>query len=294
MPSPRTSSAGGTRRCSRARGAGGALPGVAGITQVPLPSTPPLWAARGSRESHPRVLFLPATFWINPQFKIKLLEEDDDPGDDEVACSFLVALMQKHRRRERRVGGDMHTIGFAVYEVTPARPDPASLGPAQPCQSCLDLASRSPRKPLPPALASLWDVPPPVLPTAVGDGGRYRDSDFFSFFSPPCRFLRRYVWSCQSLPPLGGERMSGKEWVNAPRGVGAPTTLAVAGVLMGAGAGHLHAGGMAPTGQHGEILPDGAAFGPATPCGSPHPPVAGLWSTSAFASPRPRAARTCT
>uniref|UniRef100_A0A8C3DTU2 Calpain 11 n=1 Tax=Corvus moneduloides TaxID=1196302 RepID=A0A8C3DTU2_CORMO len=63
----------------------------------------------------------PATFWINPQFKIKLLEEDDDPGDDEVACSFLVALMQKHRRRERRVGGDMHTIGFAVYEVTPAQ-----------------------------------------------------------------------------------------------------------------------------------------------------------------------------
>ncbi|KFZ67957.1 Calpain-1 catalytic subunit, partial [Podiceps cristatus] len=58
----------------------------------------------------------PATFWINPQFKIKLLEEDDDPGDDEVACSFLVALMQKHRRRERRAGGDMHTIGFAVYE----------------------------------------------------------------------------------------------------------------------------------------------------------------------------------
>ncbi|KFQ08541.1 Calpain-1 catalytic subunit, partial [Leptosomus discolor] len=30
---------------------------------------------------------------------------------------FLVALMQKPRRRERRVGGDMHTIGFAVYEV---------------------------------------------------------------------------------------------------------------------------------------------------------------------------------
>uniref|UniRef100_A0A7M4EZV1 Calpain 11 n=1 Tax=Crocodylus porosus TaxID=8502 RepID=A0A7M4EZV1_CROPO len=59
----------------------------------------------------------PATFWINPQFKIKLLEEDDDPGDNELACSFLVALMQKHRRKERRVGGDMHTIGFAVYEV---------------------------------------------------------------------------------------------------------------------------------------------------------------------------------
>ncbi|XP_023684020.1 calpain-1 catalytic subunit-like [Paramormyrops kingsleyae] len=59
----------------------------------------------------------PNTFWINPQFKVTLLEEDDDPEDDEVACSFLVALMQKDRRRYRRQGQDMHTIGFAIYEV---------------------------------------------------------------------------------------------------------------------------------------------------------------------------------
>uniref|UniRef100_A0A665VSJ0 Calpain 1, (mu/I) large subunit a n=1 Tax=Echeneis naucrates TaxID=173247 RepID=A0A665VSJ0_ECHNA len=58
----------------------------------------------------------PNTFWINPQYKITLLEEDDDPDDDEVACSFLVALMQKDRRRYRRHGQDMHTIGFALYE----------------------------------------------------------------------------------------------------------------------------------------------------------------------------------
>uniref|UniRef100_A0A3P8U5W1 Calpain 1, (mu/I) large subunit a n=1 Tax=Amphiprion percula TaxID=161767 RepID=A0A3P8U5W1_AMPPE len=58
----------------------------------------------------------PNTFWINPQYKITLLEEDDDPEDDEVACSFLVALMQKDRRRYRRQGQDMHTIGFALYE----------------------------------------------------------------------------------------------------------------------------------------------------------------------------------
>uniref|UniRef100_A0A669QHF4 Calpain-1 catalytic subunit n=1 Tax=Phasianus colchicus TaxID=9054 RepID=A0A669QHF4_PHACC len=63
----------------------------------------------------------PATFWINPQFKI-CLEEVDDDGDDfggrEPGCSFLLALMQKHRRRERRYGKDMETIGFAVYEVS--------------------------------------------------------------------------------------------------------------------------------------------------------------------------------
>uniref|UniRef100_A0A4W3GD10 Calpain 1, (mu/I) large subunit a n=1 Tax=Callorhinchus milii TaxID=7868 RepID=A0A4W3GD10_CALMI len=59
----------------------------------------------------------PATFWINPQFKITLSEEDDDPEDEELACSFLCALMQKDRRRFRRQGQDMHTIGFAIYEV---------------------------------------------------------------------------------------------------------------------------------------------------------------------------------
>uniref|UniRef100_A0A8D1AZN5 Calpain-1 catalytic subunit n=1 Tax=Sus scrofa TaxID=9823 RepID=A0A8D1AZN5_PIG len=64
----------------------------------------------------------PATFWVNPQFKIRL-EETDDPEDDyggrESGCSFVLALMQKHRRRERRFGRDMETIGFAVYEVPP-------------------------------------------------------------------------------------------------------------------------------------------------------------------------------
>uniref|UniRef100_A0A674DK79 Calpain 2, (m/II) large subunit b n=1 Tax=Salmo trutta TaxID=8032 RepID=A0A674DK79_SALTR len=57
------------------------------------------------------------TFWMNPQFVIRLDEEDDDPDDNEVGCSFVVGLIQKNRRRLRKVGEDMHTIGFAIYEV---------------------------------------------------------------------------------------------------------------------------------------------------------------------------------
>ncbi|XP_038264930.1 calpain-1 catalytic subunit [Dermochelys coriacea] len=61
----------------------------------------------------------PATFWINPQFKIRLeeVDDDDDGYSRESGCSFLLALMQKHRRRQRQYGKDMETIGFAVYEV---------------------------------------------------------------------------------------------------------------------------------------------------------------------------------
>lgn len=62
-------------------------------------------------------MFLPDTFWTNPQFVVKLDEEDDDPDDGEDGCSFVVGLIQKNRRKLRKQGEDMHTIGFAIYEV---------------------------------------------------------------------------------------------------------------------------------------------------------------------------------
>ncbi|TRY81351.1 hypothetical protein DNTS_009686 [Danionella cerebrum] len=59
----------------------------------------------------------PDTFWTNPQYRLRLLEEDDDPEDDEVACSFVVALMQKNRRKDRKLGANLLTIGFSIYEM---------------------------------------------------------------------------------------------------------------------------------------------------------------------------------
>lgn len=63
------------------------------------------------------LLSFPDTFWMNPQFVIKLDEVDDDPDDGEEGCTFIVGLMQKNRRRMRKMGKDMETIGFAIYEV---------------------------------------------------------------------------------------------------------------------------------------------------------------------------------
>ena len=63
------------------------------------------------------MLWVPDTFWMNPQFVIKLDEEDDDPEDGEDGCSLVLGLIQKNRRKMRKAGADMHTIGFAIYEV---------------------------------------------------------------------------------------------------------------------------------------------------------------------------------
>lgn len=57
---------------------------------------------------------------MNPQYLIKLEEEDEDQEDGERGCTFLVGLIQKHRRRQRKMGEDMHTIGFGIYEVRAA------------------------------------------------------------------------------------------------------------------------------------------------------------------------------
>ncbi|KAJ7400117.1 Calpain-9 [Pitangus sulphuratus] len=53
------------------------------------------------------------TFWTNPQIKLHLTERDDGQDD----CTFIAALMQKGRRKLKKLGAEMLTIGYSIYEV---------------------------------------------------------------------------------------------------------------------------------------------------------------------------------
>uniref|UniRef100_A0A452EAT3 Calpain-2 catalytic subunit n=1 Tax=Capra hircus TaxID=9925 RepID=A0A452EAT3_CAPHI len=61
----------------------------------------------------------PATYWTNPQFKIHLDEVDDQQEESvsEPCCTVLLGLMQKNRRRQKRMGQGMLSIGYAVYKL---------------------------------------------------------------------------------------------------------------------------------------------------------------------------------
>ncbi|XP_050170264.1 calpain-9 isoform X3 [Myiozetetes cayanensis] len=52
------------------------------------------------------------TFWTNPQIKLHLTERDDGQDD----CTFIAALMQKDRRKLKKLGAEMLTIGYSIYE----------------------------------------------------------------------------------------------------------------------------------------------------------------------------------
>lgn len=55
-----------------------------------------------------------ATFHLNPQYRITLEDPDDDDDDK---CTIIVALMQKNRRAQRKIGLECLTIGFTIYNL---------------------------------------------------------------------------------------------------------------------------------------------------------------------------------
>lgn len=56
------------------------------------------------------------TFWTNPQYRVKVTDTDDDDDDD--LGTLIVALMQKNRRKLRKEGLDMLTVGYVIYKVS--------------------------------------------------------------------------------------------------------------------------------------------------------------------------------
>src|SRR5688572_8663725 len=64
------------------------------------------------------LILLSETFWTNPQYNFDVVDADE--GDDELAGTVILALMQKERRKKRKEGLDMLTIGYAVYKVSDA------------------------------------------------------------------------------------------------------------------------------------------------------------------------------
>nr|XP_022333311.1 calpain-B-like isoform X7 [Crassostrea virginica] len=55
------------------------------------------------------------TFWTNPQYRVTLTDPDDDDDDD--LCTMLVGVLQKDRRKKRKEGLDMLTIGYVIYKL---------------------------------------------------------------------------------------------------------------------------------------------------------------------------------
>jgi len=54
------------------------------------------------------------TFHINPQY-IFTVEVDED--DDDGLGTVIIALMQKDRRKQKKIGGSNLTIGFSIYKI---------------------------------------------------------------------------------------------------------------------------------------------------------------------------------
>ena len=64
------------------------------------------------------LIFLPETFWTNPQYRVTVTDIDDDDDDDDDLSTVIVGLMQKGRRKLRNQGKDNISIGYSIYKVS--------------------------------------------------------------------------------------------------------------------------------------------------------------------------------
>ena len=63
-------------------------------------------------------LFSLASYWLNPQYYVRLVDVDENDEDEE--CTLVVSLMQKYARARRTTEKSDTTdtaIGFDIYKV---------------------------------------------------------------------------------------------------------------------------------------------------------------------------------
>lgn len=63
------------------------------------------------------------TFFTNPQYRVTVTDPDEDEDD---LCTILIGVLQKDRRKKRKEGLDMLTIGYVIYKLKD--PDCGPLG----------------------------------------------------------------------------------------------------------------------------------------------------------------------
>ncbi|KAG7270876.1 LOW QUALITY PROTEIN: hypothetical protein CRUP_012371 [Coryphaenoides rupestris] len=56
------------------------------------------------------------TYWKNPSLSSSWMRRTTTPDDGEKGCTIIVGLMQKYKRRMRKMGDDLEYMGFAIYE----------------------------------------------------------------------------------------------------------------------------------------------------------------------------------
>lgn len=55
------------------------------------------------------------TFWTNPQFRVQVVDPDDE--DDDNKGTIIVGLMQMNVRKRMKEGAELHTIGYTIYRL---------------------------------------------------------------------------------------------------------------------------------------------------------------------------------
>jgi calpain, invertebrate len=65
------------------------------------------------------------TFWTNPQFRVNVVDPDEE--DDDNQGTIIIGLLQKNMRRRKKEGLDNYAIGYLIYKLENPPPGPLDV-----------------------------------------------------------------------------------------------------------------------------------------------------------------------